>query len=141
MQIITIAGNIGKNAELRRTQTGDSIANFSVAVSEGRDKPPTWWDVSLFGKRGEKLAPHLTKGSRVSVVGRFSTREYEGKTYLQCAANEVALQGGGQRDSDQSNNRQAAEGGQPGGYSGGSSHGGGFGGHLDDEIPFFAEVR
>lgn len=130
MQIVTIAGNIGKPAEVRRTQNGDAIASFSVAVSEGRDKPTTWWDVSLFGKRGEKLAQYLTKGSRVTVTGRFSTREYEGKTYLQCAASEIALQGGGERQNAGDNYREK----QPSG-------GGGFRNDLDDEIPFAPEVR
>ena len=124
MQIVTIAGNLGKDAELRRTQQGDPILGFSVAVSEGRDKPTTWWDVSLFGKRGEKLAQYLTKGSRVTVTGRFSAREYEGKTYLQCAANEIALQGGGE-------SRDAGD-----DYREKMPAGGGFQNDLDDEIPF-----
>lgn len=139
MQIVTIAGNIGKDAEVRDAGQ-NRVASFSVAVSEGRDKPTTWWDVSMWGKRGESLAPHLTKGSRVTVSGRFSTREYEGKTYLQCDANEIALQGGGERSNEQAGNRRAAEGGQPGGYSGGN--GGGFKSDLDgDSIPFAPEVR
>lgn len=126
MQIVTIAGNIGKDAEVRFTQGGDPIASFSLAVSESRDKPATWWDVSMFGKRGQSLAQYLTKGARVTVSGRFSTREYEGKTYLQCNANEIALQGGGERQPNQGEQYREK---QP--------SGGGYGGGLDDSIPFF----
>ncbi len=133
MQVVTIAGNIGKDAELRRMQGGDAVAGFSVAVSEGRDKPTTWWDVSLFGKRGESLCQYLTKGSRVTVTGRFSTREYEGKTYLQCNASEIALQGGGERrDDDRQDNNYP---------TGAPNGGGGFKNDLDDSIPFFREDR
>lgn len=133
MQVITIAGNIGKDAEVR--DAGQSrVASFSVAVSEGRDKPTTWWDVSMWGKRGESLAPHLTKGSRVTVSGRFSTREHNGKTYLQCDASEIALQGGGTRDSDRGDGYQPNK--TP------PAGGGGFRNDLDgDSIPFAPEVR
>jgi single-strand DNA-binding protein len=134
MMNITIAGNIGKDAEVRNTQSGP-VAGFSVAVSEGRDKPTTWFDVSLFGKRGESLAQYLTKGTRVTVNGRFSTREHEGKTYFQVNANDIALQGGGERQ--QGSNQSS---GSKGGYGGGQ--GGGFQNDLDgDDIPFAPEVR
>ena len=116
MQTITIAGNIGKDAELRRTQGGDSVASFSVAVNNGRDNPATWWDVSIWGKRAETLSPMIRKGGRVTVAGRFSTREYEGKTYLQCSANEITLQSSRNEGGD-----------QPTGPSGNN---------IDDEIPF-----
>lgn len=100
MQIITIAGGLGRDAEVRRLQDGTPVASFSVGVG-GRNEETTWWDVSMFGTRGEKLAPYLTKGSKVTVTGTFSTREHNGKTYLQCKAQEIALQGGGQQQERQ----------------------------------------
>jgi len=100
MKQIIIAGNIGKDAELRKTQNGDPVAGFTVAVND-RKKNTTWFDVSLWGKRGEALAPHLTKGSKVCVIGDFGTREHEGKTYLMVNANEVTLMGGGQSEGQQ----------------------------------------
>lgn len=100
MKQITIAGNIGKDAELRSTPNGDKVAGFSVAV-ETRDrgeKGTQWFDVSIWGKRAEALASYLTKGSRVCVVGDLGTREYEGKTYLTLRADQITLMGGGKRD-------------------------------------------
>lgn len=93
MKNLTIAGNIGKSAELRTTQNGDSVAGFSVAVDDGfGDKKRTlWFDVSVWGKRADVLAPMLTKGGKVTVTGDLSTREHEGKTYLTLRANEVTL--------------------------------------------------
>jgi single-strand DNA-binding protein len=80
----------------------------------------------LFGKRGEVLAQYLTKGSKVTVCGDLSTREHEGKTYLQVRADQVTLQGGGNRDKPE---------GGGGGYSAPPSGGaGGF--DADDGIPF-----
>jgi single-strand DNA-binding protein len=126
MKTITIAGNIGKDAELRSTQGGDKVAGFSVAVEsrEGREKTTIWFDVSIWGKRAEALAQYLTKGTRVAVSGDLGKREYEGKTYLTVKADQVTLLGGGQRVDDS-------------GYSAGSaSYGSPASDVPDDEIPF-----
>ena len=95
-----IAGNIGKDAEIRTTQKGEKFATFSVAIDNGKDKAgnkrdTTWVDCSLWGKRGEGLAPYLTKGTRVAVCGRASARAHEGKAYLQLSVDEITLLGGG----------------------------------------------
>lgn len=103
MQTITIAGRLGRDAELRRTQAGDAVCSFTVAVDErqGREKVTNWWRVSLWGKRGEALAPHLLKGVAVTVNGEFSLGDYEGKPQLNIRASEIALQGGrGDREAD-----------------------------------------
>lgn len=102
MQNITIAGRLGRDAELRSTQGGDQVCNFTVAVDtrQGREKVTNWWRVSLWGKRGEALAQYLTKGSNVTVTGEFSLSEYDGKPQLNIRANEITLQGGGDRQAD-----------------------------------------
>ncbi|MFN7002219.1 MAG: single-stranded DNA-binding protein, partial [Roseinatronobacter sp.] len=53
MQKLILSGRVGKDAELRRTQTGEPILNFSLACDNGRDKPATWYDCAIWGKRGE----------------------------------------------------------------------------------------
>jgi single-strand DNA-binding protein len=120
MKQITIAGGIGKDAVIRRTNDGDAITGFSVGVNDGYgDKKRTiWFDCSIFGKRGEKLADYLTKGSRVVVSGEFGTREYEGKTYFTVRVNEIELMGGGERKEESRVDHNA------------------IGSKLDDEIPF-----
>jgi single-strand DNA-binding protein len=137
MKSLTIAGGIGKDAVTRSTQDGDKVTGFSVGVSEGfGDKKRTiWFDVSMWGNRGEKLAQHLTKGSRVAVTGDLSTREHDGKTYLTLRAADVTLMGGGNRDEGQS---------QRGGYDQSPDRGragGAPAGGMDDEIPFSMEWR
>lgn len=126
MKTITIAGNIGKDAELRSTGNGDKVAGFSVGVTDGYgdSKRTLWFDVSVWGKRAETLAPMLTKGGKVCVSGDLSTREYEGKTYLTLRASEVTLMGGKQGGEDvrhQGERRQEQQ----------SSRS-----DMDDEIPF-----
>lgn len=97
MQVISIAGNVGKNAVLRHTQNNEPILNFTVAVSNGKDKDATWYDCSLFGQRADKVKDYITKGSRIAVTGRPSVRVHEGKAYLQISVGDFTLQGGGER--------------------------------------------
>jgi single-strand DNA-binding protein len=130
MKQIIIAGGLTRDATLRRTQAGDPILGFSVGVSEGRDKPSTYFDCSLFGKRGEALEQYLKKGAKVTVIGDFSTREHEGKTYLQVRVSEVSLQGGKRDDAPRDDDR----GQDPSGYQ--DRRGGAPAGGMDDEIPF-----
>lgn len=96
MQSIVIAGKLARDAEVRSTQQGDSVCSFTVAVDQrnGLDKTTNWWRVSVWGKRGEALAPYLLKGASVTVSGQFSLGEYDGKPQLNVHANEIALQGG-----------------------------------------------
>ncbi len=107
MKAIIIAGNIGKDAEVRSTQGGDKVTGWTVAVEDrtGKEKSTIWFDCTLWGKRGESLAQYLTKGSKVCVSGELSTREHNGKTYLTIRAEQVTLMGGkpeGQREERQS---------------------------------------
>jgi single-strand DNA-binding protein len=96
---IFIAGSLGKDAELRQLSSGESVANFSVADGQGKDKPTIWWNCQLFGKRAESLSQYLTKGQAVAVSGSLSEREWtdkEGQTRksLNVRVHDLALQGG-----------------------------------------------
>lgn len=146
MQVITIAGRLGKDAELRNTNGGDAVCSFSVAVDsrQNREKVTNWFRVSLWGKRGEALNQYLTKGSSVTVIGEFSLGEYDGKPQLNVRASEVALQGANSGGEQRQQKRE------PDGSRGSASNTrgsnnsfptdrGGFGDDLDDEIPFITD--
>ena len=99
MNFITITGNLGKDCESRFLPNGDAVTSFSVADSQGRDKPSIWWNCSLFGKRGDALAQYLTKGQTVTVVGSITEREWVDKDghkrkAMDIRVNDLALQGG-----------------------------------------------
>lgn len=100
MNTWSIAGRIGKDAEIRRTTNGKAVAGFSVAVDQrkGQEKTTLWVDCSLWGPRGEALAQHLTKGSVVAVAGELSTHENNGKTYLKLDVRDISLHGGQSRE-------------------------------------------
>lgn len=133
MKSITIAGRLTRDAEIRTTNNGDRLASFSVAVDDrsSREKATLFFDCTLFGKRGEALAPHLTKGSPVCVSGDLGTREHNGKTYLGVRADNVTLLGKAERGGGGGDDGFRNEG--SGGVSGG---GGNRAADLDDDIPF-----
>ena len=105
MKTITIAGRLGRDAEVKPTQGGTNACRFSVATDAKRngEKTTTWFDVTIFGKRGEALSRYLTKGTTVCVVGDLEARTFQAKDgstklALGVVASEVTLLGGGQRD-------------------------------------------
>ena len=124
MQQLTIAGNCGKDAVLRRTNSGDAVLNFSLAVDNGKDKDgnkrdATWFDCSIWGKRAEALEQYITKGLKLTLTGRPTARAHEGKAYLGINVQDLTFQGAGQE-------RQEPAGGGP---------------DMSDEIPFGPETR
>jgi len=112
MNSITIAGGLGRDAEIKYLNNGDPICSFSVADSQGRDKPTIWWNCSLFGKRAEALAQYLTKGQSVTVVGTITEREWQDKEgnkrkSMDVRVSEISLQGG-RKEAEPQPERQAA---------------------------------
>ena len=99
MNHITITGNLGKDCESRFLPNGDAVTSFSVADSQGKDKQSIWWNYSLFGKRAESLAPYLSKGQTVTIVGTITEREWTDKSgvarkSMDIRVSDLALQGG-----------------------------------------------
>lgn len=106
MNSITVAGQIGRDIEIRHLANGDAIGSFSVADSQGKDKLTIWWRCQIWGKRAESLAPYLLKGQSVTVSGSVTQREYEKdgvkQTAMEIRVNDVALQGGKPQQSEPS---------------------------------------
>jgi single-strand DNA-binding protein len=101
MNVLTISGNIGRDAEVRNAG-GTNVASFSLAMKSGYgDKAQTIWvDCSLWGKQAESgLVQYLKKGQFVVVSGEMGTREHEGKTYITLRVEKVTL--GGKQESQQ----------------------------------------
>lgn len=75
---ISILGNTGREVELRYTEQGLPIANFSMASNtvrntpEGKQKRTDWFNVTAFGKVAETLARNLKKGSQILVQGKLT---------------------------------------------------------------------
>lgn len=96
MMALTIVGRLGADPVLGDA-AGTPVLNMNVACDgwdpKAREKSTTWVRVAFFGTRAEKLHPHLSKGSSVSVSGEPRLTEYKGKQYLELSAHQVSLVG------------------------------------------------
>ena len=122
MQRLFIAGNVGKDAELRKTGGGDPVLGFSIAVDNGKDKPSTWYDAAIWGKRAESVAPYIKKGMKLTLIGRPTVRVHEGKAYLGISVDDFTFQSkapDGQRQDDTGGGYSAPPSGGAGGYDDG----------------------
>ena len=77
-------GNLGRDPEIKTSQSGKTICNMSVGASENftdkdgnRQTTTEWFRVVVFGKAAEACGKYLKKGSMVFVEGKQRTREYE----------------------------------------------------------------
>lgn len=85
INLVVLAGALGKDAVTKFTPSGQAVTNFSVATNyswkdkaSGEWKEITdWHNVVLWGQ--DKVGAMLTKGAKVTVTGRLSTRSYEDK--------------------------------------------------------------
>lgn len=108
MNVFCFTGNLGGDVKVNSTG-GSTVANFSVAVKSGfGDKAQTMWIAcALWGKQAEsKLIDYLTKGQQVAITGELSTREHDGKTYLQVRVGTIHLVGGKSEGGQQQAPRQ-----------------------------------
>ena len=87
MRQITISGNLGKDPEVRQTQSGMQVANFSLAVRQNRPDDQgsygtDWLRCAVWGKRAGMIERYFHKGNHVLVTGTFEVDEYNGQTQL-----------------------------------------------------------
>ena len=105
MNNLTIAGVLGKDPELKQVGQ-DQVLSFTVADSQGKEKPTLWWNCQMWGKRATTLQQYMAKGQKVTVSGNIQMREYtdkngDKKTAMDVRVNDVALQGGGEQQARQ----------------------------------------
>ena len=135
--IITVIGNLTADPELRFTQSGAAVANFTVASTprtldrasgEWKDGEALFLRCNIWRQAAENVAESLTRGARVIVSGRlkqrsFETREGEKRTVVELEVDEI---GPSLRYATAKVTKASRGEGGGGGFGGGG--GGGFGG-------------
>jgi single-strand DNA-binding protein len=140
---VIIVGNLGRDAEVRRTPNGTAVSTISVATTESwtdkssgeRQEKTEWHRVVIWGRTAESLEQYLLKGRQVYVEGKLQTRKWQDrdghdKYTTEIRSDRVVLLGG-----------RSAEGGDYGSRvsSGGDAGGGAVSGPPElneDDIPF-----
>ena len=81
---VILVGHLGRDPELRYTQSGQPVANFSLATSESyskrdgeREDRTEWHRIVAWGRLAEICAEYLSKGRQIYIEGRIQTREWE----------------------------------------------------------------
>ena len=101
--IVTVVGNLTADPELRYTQSGLAVANFTIASTprsfdkasnEWKDGDPLFLRASCWREFAEHVASSLGKGSRVIAQGRlvqrsFETKEGEKRTSIELQVDEI----------------------------------------------------
>ncbi len=149
---VILVGNLGRDPEIRYSQQGTAVVNFTLATNEqwidrnsGEKKERTEWHrIVIFGKMAETCEKYLSKGRQVYVEGKLQTRNYEkeGKTHYitEVVANTVQFLGTRQ-DGGDFQGQGSDTGASQGGFSGRTEPGqtGGFKDTApegEDDIPF-----
>lgn len=94
---VTVTGNLTRDVEVKTTQSGTAVANIGIAVNDRRksqltgewEDVPNFFTVVVFGARGEALARHLRKGSKVAVEGKLRYRSWEAQDGSKRSAVEI----------------------------------------------------
>ncbi len=112
-QLITIVGNVGKDAEIRYLRDGIAVCDFTVAVNkvtgrgDNRVEKTTWFKVTLWRERAETASNLVKKGTKILVTGEIDASAYidkktnEPRASLEITASEFRLlssRGEGQGD-------------------------------------------
>lgn len=114
MNVFTATGRLGRDAEVRTTQSGTTVANLAIAVDAGYgdNKKTLWVRGALFGKRAEGgLIQYLTKGQQVAVSGELSMSSFQKQDgtpgqSLEMRITDIDLIGGGQQQGQQGGYQQ-----------------------------------
>ena len=126
---VILIGNLGKDPEIRYTQSGTAVANFTIATTEswgGKDgqekqEKTEWHNIVAWARLAEICNQYLSKGRQVYIEGRIQTRKWEDRDGNTRYTTEIVAQNmqmlGGRGDS------VAVPGGPDAGVS-------------DDDIPF-----
>ena len=130
---ITIMGRLVRDPELRSTQSGTSVASFTVAVDrdfggrDGGDKQTDFIDCVAWRQTGEFVSKYFRKGSMIVVSGRLQSRKWQdregnNRTNWEVVADNVYF-GESRRDSGDSGRYDNS------GYSNSNSYGSNYGGN------------
>lgn len=132
---VILIGNLGKDPEVRYTQGGQPVCNFSIATSEtwndkdgNKQEKTEWHSVTVWGKQAEHCGQYLAKGRSVYVEGRLESREYDDKEGNKRKVWEVTASSvtflGSKGDDSGAGAGDGQRGGSGGGGFGGNSGGG-----------------
>ena len=96
MNKVIIVGRLARDPELRTTNTGKSVATFSLAVDRRfkQEGQPTadFFNIVAWGRQAEVICQYLGKGSQIALTGRLQSRSYDAQDGSKRYVTEVVLE-------------------------------------------------
>lgn len=78
---IALVGRAGRDPEVRYFDSGNMVANLTLAVNRiGRDVPPDWFNLSIWGKQAQVAADYVSKGSLLGITGNLKMETWTDRT-------------------------------------------------------------
>jgi single-strand DNA-binding protein len=147
---VILIGNVGRDPEIRYTQAGEPIANFTLATNEvwndksGQKQERTEWHrVEVFGKTAQVVRDYVTKGRPVYIEGSIRYDEWTDKDGNKRNTTKIRVSGPGSRLVLLGSRGEGGGGGRSGGGGGAGggpaeppAEGGGEFQASDDDVPF-----
>lgn len=159
-----LVGNLGSDPEIRYTQSGKPVVNFTIATSENwtdqqgqKQEKTEWHKIVVFGRQAENCKQYLSKGRKVYIEGKIQTEQWtdqQGQKRYTTKINAREVQflsdrnssgasapsgggggGGWNQNQNQNQNAPQAAPAAPAPFPPAQGGGGG-GGFNDDDIPF-----
>lgn len=97
---VILIGNVGRDPEIRYTQSGEPIANFSLATSESwndksgqKQERTEWHRVEVFGKTAQVVRDYVTKGKPLYIEGSIVYQEYTDKDGIKRNTTRIRVSG------------------------------------------------
>lgn len=93
MNVTTITGNLTKDWEVKKSKDGKTvIATNVIADNDFQNERTNFFNIKVIGKIGESYPKYTGKGSKVTIVGKMSLTDYEGKDGVKRQWFEVLVQ-------------------------------------------------
>ena len=153
MNTVNLTGRLGKEPELKTTNSGKSVIAFSIAVQDGKDRT-YWLPIVAWEKTAEFISRFFRKGDGIEITGKLTERKYEDqngnkRSVVEVVATNVGFpQGKSDNATDGSESPYKASGAKPSNpsnpgktvaYGGGRPSDGGYNGFEDvdsQDLPF-----
>ncbi|WP_204103866.1 MULTISPECIES: single-stranded DNA-binding protein [Spirulina sp. CCY15215] len=78
LNVVHLVGRAGRDTEIKYLDSAKQVANVSIAVNRiGRNAPPDWFNLEMWGKTAEIAANYVKKGSLIGIEGSLKLETWE----------------------------------------------------------------
>lgn len=142
---VDLIGRLTRDAELKYSNSGSAITNLSLAVNSTKKQGDQWveevsfFDLVVFGRRGEALTQYLIKGTQIAIDGSLKQERWkdsktqDNRSKIIIKVKSIQLLGGNKQGYNNNSNNSYS---QPPSKPSYKANGGG--GDFEDDIPFMS---